>query len=82
MSRHPYTHANDMIRHFGPRKGVSPVLSRSDASRIREAIANAVGVSDEEFAATLSNWYQDHSDELSKEVVRQYQESVYALSTK
>lgn len=54
MSRHPYTHAADFIRALGPVSSNGVVLSRSDASQIRQGIAKALGMDDEELAIKLS----------------------------
>lgn len=54
MSRHPYTHSADFIRALGPVSSQGVVLSRSDAAQIREGIAAAIGMSDEELAIKLS----------------------------
>lgn len=54
MSRHPYTHAADFIRALGPVNSEGVVLSRSDASQIRQGIAKVIGMSDEELAIKLS----------------------------
>ena len=49
MSRHPYTHSCDWIREF-----FGPEVSRSDASKLRQAIANELGIDDEHLASVLS----------------------------
>lgn len=54
MSRHPYTHAADFIRALGPVHSGGVALSRSDASHIRQGIAAAIGMTDEELAIKLS----------------------------
>lgn len=54
MSRHPYTHAADFIRALGPVNSEGVVLSRSDASQIRQGIAKVIGMTDEELAIKLS----------------------------
>ncbi|MFC4924742.1 hypothetical protein [Delftia deserti] len=54
MSRHPYTHSADFIRALGPVNSEGVVLSRSDASQIRQGIAKVIGMSDEELAIKLS----------------------------
>lgn len=54
MSRHPYTYACDFIRSLGPFGENGTVLSRSEASRIRQGIAKAIGMDDEELAIKLS----------------------------
>lgn len=63
MSRHPYTHAADFIRALGPINAQGVVLSRSDASQIRQGIAKAIGMSDEELAEKLSLAEQAKTDE-------------------
>ena len=54
-SRYPYTHACDYIRSFGPVGEGGVVLSRADASRIKSAIANAIGMDDREMACKLAD---------------------------
>ena len=54
MSRHPYTNAADFIRALGPVNSEGAVLSRSDASQIRQGIAAAIGMTDETLAIKLS----------------------------
>ena len=54
-SRYPYTHACDYIRSFGPVGEGGVVLSRSDASRIRSAIAKAIGMDDRRMACKLAD---------------------------
>ena len=56
MSRHPYTHSCDFIRGACPS---NPPISRGDASKIRTAIAEALGMTDEELAVILSNRFQE-----------------------
>jgi len=55
MSRYPYTHAADFVRSIGPHAGISPLLSRSDASRLRSEIAKAIGMDDAELASKLAD---------------------------
>ena len=54
-TRYPYTYSCDFIRRAGPvgRDGV--VLSRSDASQIRQQIANALGLDDYNLACKLAD---------------------------
>ena len=54
-SRYPYTYAADFIRAYSPISSEGCVLSRSGASQIREAIAKAIGMDDEELAAKLAD---------------------------
>jgi len=62
-SRHPYTHAADLLRmHYGP-SGTK--LSRSEAAQIRQVIAKAIGMSDEELAVKLSEYFQANQPAIS-----------------
>jgi carboxylesterase type B len=54
-SRYPYTYACDFIRRAGPVAQSGTVLSRSDASKIRQQIANALGMDDHELACKLAD---------------------------
>lgn len=53
--RYPYTYACDYIRSFGGYSENGMKLSRSDASRIRTAIAVAIGMDDRVLAEKLAN---------------------------
>lgn len=64
MSRHPYTNACDYIRQAIPLDyEVGCKLSRSEASQIRQAIALAIGMEDEELAIKLSDYYSGGREE-------------------
>ena len=65
--RYPYTYSCDYIRHFGPVSSKGVVLSRSDASQIRKGIAEALGLTDENLAIKLADYYKLNEDNLSKE---------------
>lgn len=54
-SRYPYTYACDFIRAAGPVSSEGVVLSRSDASQIRQSIADALGMDDNELACKLAD---------------------------
>ena len=54
-SRYPYTYAADFIRTCGPVSSEGVVLSRSDASQIIRAIAEAIGIDDEQLAVKLAD---------------------------
>ena len=54
-SRYPYTYACDFIRMAGPVGSGGVVLSRSDASQIRQSIAEVLGMDDHELACKLAN---------------------------
>jgi hypothetical protein len=49
MSRRPYTHSCDFIREY-----VGPSVSRSEASQLRAAIADVLGMTDFDLAEALS----------------------------
>jgi hypothetical protein len=83
-TRYPYTYAADLIRSIpekteihGMKLGV--VLSRSDASRIRQKIAEVLGIDDRELAEKLADEFlkkeQDILAELDKELKRGCNES-------
>jgi hypothetical protein len=54
-SRYPYTYACDFIRAAGPVSHEGVVLSRSDASQIRQHIAKALCMDDHELACKLAD---------------------------
>lgn len=54
-SRYPYTYSCDFIRSLGPVSTDGVVLSRSDASQIRQGIAKALGIEDDELARILAD---------------------------
>ncbi len=57
MSRFPYTHACDMIREI-----VGPQVSRSEASQLRQKIAEIIDIPDEELAAKLAIYFMRKHD--------------------
>ena len=70
MSRHPYTYAADYIRQFSPIGPNGVVLSRADASQIRQGIARALGMDDHEMACRLSEYFQANENEITEESVK------------
>lgn len=67
MSRSPYTLSADFIRSFaGP-----GTLSRSEASQIRSAIAEVLGIDDTEFAQKLAQHSEEHKAEVEQRFMRQ-----------
>jgi hypothetical protein len=54
-SRYPYTYSCDYIRMAGPVGPGGVVLSRSDASQIRQSIADALGMDDHDLACKLAD---------------------------
>ena len=69
-SRYPYTYACDYLRQFGGVDAGGVRLSRSDASQIRQAIAKAIGMDDEELAKKLADYAQANDAELSEAHMR------------
>lgn len=68
MSRHPYTHSCDFIRALAGHNQHGAILGRSEASQIRQGIAKAIGMTDEELAIKLSEAQQAKTeDELHAE---------------
>lgn len=74
-SRYPYTHACDYIRGLGPiQYGEGILLSRSDASQIRQGIAQAIGMDDHQLACKLADVFleQQNDPEYQKEQEKRY----------
>ncbi|MEE4460765.1 hypothetical protein V2S84_01220 [Azotobacter chroococcum] len=64
MSRYPYTEACDAMRSVSgiQENGISPKLSRCDASQVRQFIAAALEMPDEELAKKIA----DHARRLQE----------------
>ena len=72
-SRYPYTYACDFIRAAGPVGSEGVVLSRSDASQIRQSIADALGMDDHELACKLADAQlvnEESPEELKRQTAR------------
>lgn len=56
-SRYPYTYACDYLRMLSGKQdnGISPRLSRAQASHIRKTISEVMGLDDEEVAKGLAD---------------------------
>lgn len=72
-TRYPYTYAADLIRAIpekteihGMKLGV--VLSRSDASKIRQVFAEVLGIDDEELAKKLADFYLEKESKILEEL--------------
>lgn len=62
-SRYPYTYACDYLRGIaGRNENGSTKISRADASQIRTAIAEAIGMSDEKIAQALADKYLEDTN--------------------
>jgi len=64
-TRYPYTYACDLVRLFAGYNASGTVLSRSEASKIRQGIAEVLGIDDEELARKFADYYQLHQDDLT-----------------
>lgn len=59
--RYPYTYASDYLRDItGKTTNGDAKLSRSDASKIREGVALALGMDDAELARRLADYYKTY----------------------
>lgn len=67
--RYPYTHAADLVRQV-----VGPEVSRSDASKLRQVIAEAIGMPDEDLAMKMADYYKLHEQELSDQATSRFME--------
>ncbi len=63
MSRSHYTNSADYIRSLGPCSKEGVVLSRSDASQIRQGISKAISMDDEKLSMLLSDALENKSPE-------------------
>ena len=77
-SRFPYTYAADFIRQFGPVSSEGVVLSRSNASQIRQAIANALGIDDEKLASQLANAYLNQDPEFENKQAKRLWQAMFS----
>lgn len=57
-NRYPYTYSCDYIRGLAGYDEKGTILSRSEASMIRQGIAKALGIDDEELARKLADYYK------------------------
>jgi hypothetical protein len=72
MSRHPYTYACDFIRALAGHDEHGINLSRSDASKIRQGIAQAIRMDDSELACKLSDYFQANNEEIAAKSIRDF----------
>lgn len=67
-SRYPYTYSCDLLRVLAGFGDAGAKLSRSDASRLRGRISEAIGMEDEEIAKRLADYYKANEKELTEKV--------------
>lgn len=68
-SRYPYTYACDYLRGLAGYGEGGTKLSRSDASQVRQGIANALGIADDELARKLADYYKANQEEITKKSI-------------
>lgn len=66
-TRYPYTYSCDLIRRAGPVSSSGVALSRSDAAQIRQEIAAALGMSDDELARKLADAELVHMNDIESQ---------------
>lgn len=71
-TRYPYTYAADYIRSIAGYHENGTKLSRSDASQIRQVIANIIGLDDNVLACKLADYYQANEDEIIQKSVNEF----------
>ena len=65
-TRYPYTYACDFMRAYGGAGSGGVKLSRADASKMREQIANALGMADGDLATKLADFYLANEEAISE----------------
>lgn len=70
-SRYPYTYACDYIQSFGGCDSGGVRVSRADASRIRQAVANAIGLPDDLLAIKLADYYLANKEKIDAASVQE-----------
>ena len=63
--RYPYAYACDLLCILSGLERGFTKLSRTDASRLRQGIAKALGIDDAELAQKLADYYNEHQEELT-----------------
>ena len=67
--RYPYTYAADLIRSVAGYNSSGTKLSRSDASKIRRLFSDVLGISDDEFAKQLADYYLKNQEDITNKGV-------------
>ena len=74
-NRYPYTYACDLIRSvvgYNPKPPLGTKLSRSDASKIIQALAVISKVDHGAFAAKLADYYLEHESDITNVSVEEF----------
>lgn len=67
-NRYPYTYACDFVRGLAGYGDGGTKLSRSDAATIRQGIARALDMDDEDLARKLADHYKAHEGEITNKM--------------
>jgi hypothetical protein len=78
-SRYPYTYACDYIRGLASRSGMSTKIDRCDASKIISGVALVVGLSHEDLAIKLADYYKAHERELEEASMKEFMQALEAF---
>lgn len=65
-TRYPYTYACDFLRGLAGYGEGGTKLSRADASQVRQGVADALGMPDDELARKLADYYKANQDALTR----------------
>lgn len=71
-TRYPYTYAADYIRSLAGYGEGGTKLSRSDSSKILSGIADAIGMTDNELAEKLADYYQENQESIDNKSVEEF----------
>jgi hypothetical protein len=71
-TRYPYTYAADFVRGLAGYGEGGTKLSRSDASQVRQGIADALGMDDAELARKLADYYKANEATLTEKAMRSF----------
>lgn len=71
-SRYPYTYSCDYIRTFAGCDTSGTKMSRAEATEVRHAIADAIGMDDKELAEKISDYYIENQDEITDRGVKEF----------
>lgn len=74
-SRYPYTYACDYLRGLAGYGEGGIKLSRADASQVRQGIADAIGMPDDELARKLADYYKANQCALTKKNIDEFARS-------
>lgn len=74
-TRYPYTYACDFLRGLAGYGEGGTKLSRADASQVRQGVADALGMPDDELARKLADYYKANQDALTRKSCEAFAQS-------